>query len=328
MAIQNARGMVNPTTSTTEYFWKYADNATALAAQSALNTAEGFPLVVGSKTITNCMQLRSSGSVYMYEPHGVARPAGPSRVTVNSAGTETAAVDRMIDEGGDPFDVVLIGFGQSNGVGWGGTPDGGIDTSGGAFALDQSDGLVDAAEPIPAPVPINAVGFGAAFARAWIGAGKVASGRRLLLVQCSFGNTSILTDWSESCGKYQRQRQRLMRALDYPGNTLIAVLSQLGETDAIASVSGAAYSAAYDAAIAAFRAEFGSVPLIVGAPADDFTTGTASEIKAAIIDTPNRLAQCASASVTGLATSDGTHFTSAAYRTLGATYATALDTLI
>lgn len=348
------------------YRWDCGTSGAADTKKAAIDTALGYPRQpttsgphYGGTTLTSaCVQ---SGQ-YLSEIRGIAKPSGSTRIPRNSTTPQTdRVIDGVIGGSTDPFDIVIIP-GQSNAehrseaVG-----DLSADISD-AYqwrASAYADALsgerlvtkVSAAnEPIDhtSTASGSSIGWAAAFARAYI-TDTLAPGRRLLLVCSAIGGTSLVAsgqEWDPTAGRlgavtpdpgyaYATMISRATAAATeiiaaFPGSAVVGVCWLQGESDAGFSVAGATYSAALDALIAAVREDLGisDLPWVVGTIPDDYTSGTATAIRAAIADTPNRVAGTACVDNTGRATHDGTHFTAASLRLIGPDYAAALAGLL
>lgn len=227
------------------------------------------------------------------------------------------------------YDVILL-IGQSNMKGVRGPIDPVLDATDANVlqlgrAAPDTDTAILAEDPLEHIVPAsNTIGPGLTIGKHY--AADLSGNRKVLLVPCAEGSTGFVTgDWVQGGTNYNDAVTRCNTAmgLDIGGtNRLKAIHWQQGETDAQNSRTQAQYAADLDAMIADMRADItgasSTTPFIVGQLADPFSTGTATQIKAALADTPNRVAYTAFASATGLSVDvDNTHFLPAGYRGLG-----------
>lgn len=318
-------------------------------------TAPG-PHYGGTELTSACVQ---SGQ-YLSEIRGIAKPSGSTRIPRASTTPQTDRLVDGVDDSADPFDIVIIP-GQSNAMN---TSEGLGDLS--AYVSDgyqwrasvyrdalSGERLVtkvaEANEPIDHTGTAGGVqiGWAASFARAYI-TNTLASGRRLMLVGCAVSGTGILgggQQWDPTPGRagavnpdpgyaYATMITRATEAraelvAAFPGSAIVGVCWLQGEQD-IGSTQ-AEYAAAQDALIASVREDLGlpDLPWAVGGIADSFTSGNHAQIKAAIADTPNRVAHTAYINNVGRATHDGTHFTASSRDAeIGPDYAAALAGLL
>jgi len=176
----------------------------------------------------------------------------------------------------------------------------------------------------------NTVGMGMTIAKQYIADGKLAAGRKILLVPVAQGNTAFVTGFWRAAGSGDTQaiaRANAAMALSGGTNQFIGTAWHQGEGDR--SSSQATYSADLDALIARWRSS------ITGAANSPFIVGgllvggsqTTTAISAALADLPNRVAFTAFVDSTGLTSGgDNLHFDAASQRTFGARYYAALAT--
>jgi hypothetical protein len=333
--------------------WDCGTAGAATTAVNAINTALGYPRAPAAPgshwSGGNLAGGTAASGQFVTELLGVAKPAGSVRVPWGNA---TPITDRYIDE---TTKKKIAGIaGQSNARGYA-TRDPLIDIStarqwmSADTYLDTVSGEVLATKCGTANDPLDhgatgaatgTMGHAVAFARAYITAGILAGDEELMLVGGGANGTALVAiesgdsvaAWSRTGPQYVSFIARMTEALasSVAGSELQAVIWSQGERDAALSITQTAYAGALDSLIANMREDLSAPDLIfvITGLADDYTTGTASGIKAALADTPNRVANCVYVSAAGLATADGTHFTAAAYRTLGANIYTGLATLL
>ena len=154
---------------------------------------------------------------------------------------------------------------------------------------------------------------------------------KILFAAAAEGNTGLITatDWNKGDTNYEDAKDRTNTAMSYGTGTktLKSIFFHQGENDSAASQS--AYATALDQMIFDFRNDITGAtqetPFIVGQLAPNFT---ASGVKAALTDTPNRVLNTAFVDSTGLTDrGDNTHFDRASLRTLGSNYYTAFTGL-
>lgn len=159
---------------------------------------------------------------------------------------------------------------------------------------------------------------------------------RLILVPCADGGSSFSrNDWNEGNPAFEALVSRVNAVMALlPNPVLKGILWHQGETDAIDG-NVVLYPGLLDNLIVRLRdrihAAGSNTPFVVGGLSADWYTGTANfeAVQASIVDTPNRVGDCAYADSAGLAGSvgDEIHFDAAAIRTLGSRYYTALNSL-
>jgi hypothetical protein len=169
------------------------------------------------------------------------------------------------------------------------------------------------------------------------------AGRDIILVPCAKGGTGInitgdtLADgWQVGGGLYDAAIYRTNAAIAASGGTFTGIIWHQGERNVTEGTAQATYLADLVAVIAGFRAgitgALASTPLLLGemneayvaasAGSDDDGAGlNGRRIQAALRETPGTIAYSAVASAQGLPDKgDSTHFSGAAYRTLGTRY--------
>lgn len=156
-------------------------------------------------------------------------------------------------------------------------------------------------------------------------------GKKILIVSSAQGATGFVTgQWVPGGFNYDdffRRSNAVMAA--YPGSTIKALLWHQGESDAPFDTESE-YANFVDSFFADVRSGVtgasASTPIVTGELADDFVQanpGQFGQTNDAIIDTPNRVSNCAfvsSTTPTILPTYDGTHFTSLAQNDFGQRY--------
>lgn len=249
----------------------------------------------------------------------------PERLT----GAQIAALGRPAPTGYDVFVVA----GQSNTMSGAGLD---RDLDAPSDQIDQwlqGSYAARAVEPLDhVSKPSSSIGFAQKFAKDYIAAGKLAAGRKILLVPCAQSGTGFVTGhWTPAGVRYTDMLSRTNAAVaGLPDAVVKGLLWHHGESDV---GSSGTYAASLDTMIAGFRSGVtgaSNAKFVCGGLADAFVAanGTgATTVQAALSGVGGRVSGAAFASAAGLATSDGTHFTAAAQRTLGASYFTAYDTV-
>ena len=169
----------------------------------------------------------------------------------------------------DKFDILILA-GQSNaeGYGFGPTPDP-YQPDGRVFCLHKDGTLVQAAERVVR----NGVGTNLAlsFAREYLNSGRLAEGRRLLIVSAAVGGTGFRDGrWGLTDDLFLWMLEMARTALSLnPENRLVALLWHQGETDAIAGATRDEHYHNLSALVSAVRGTLGvpALPVIAG----DFT---------------------------------------------------------
>lgn len=166
----------------------------------------------------------------------------------------------------DKFDIIILA-GQSNaeGYGFGPTPDP-YQPDGRVFYLHRDGTLVQAAERVWR----NGVGTNLAlsFAREYLKSGRLAEGRRLLIVSAAVGGTGFLDGrWGMNDDLFLAMMEMTRTALALnPENRLVALLWHQGETDAICRATYEVHYGHLSALVRAVRETFGApaLPFIAG----------------------------------------------------------------
>lgn len=132
----------------------------------------------------------------------------------------------------DKFDVI-IQAGQSNSEGYGfGPTDAPYQPDGRIWYLNQDGTITLAAEKaVNNEIQSN---FGLSFAREYVGAGKLAEGRKLLIIRAAVGGTGFLDNrWKPADDLFLQMMNMIRTALALnPENRLVVLLWHQGETDA------------------------------------------------------------------------------------------------
>lgn len=141
------------------------------------------------------------------------------------------------------------------------------------------------------------------------------------LVQMAVGGTSITT-WNDGDTNHENAVTEVNQALAaYSNYSLEGGLWHQGEADD--ALTEASYASQLDAIISAWRSSLtgasASTPFVVGQIFADEGAGP----RAALADTPNRVAYTGFADIDSLTQFDGVHFDAASLRTLGERYYTA-----
>ena len=228
------------------------------------------------------------------------------------------------------YDVIPVG-GQSNPLGRYGPIDSVLDATDDRimqYGFD-SQTVSLASDPLDhQDETANTIGFGMSLAKAYIADGKLAAGRKILLVPVAKGNTAFSTGFWRAGGAGDVAAIARINAAMAQGsgtNALAFFAWHQGEGDRASTQS--VYAADLDALISRWRSD------ITGATNKPFLVGgllvggsqTTAGISAAIADTPNRVAYSAFVDSTGLTSGgDNLHFDAPSQRTLGGRYYSAL----
>lgn len=335
---------------------RFADNAAAIAFYDQDLTARGLPSGATTKsrpgppTGTDVIRLRDDNVAATALISG----ATPYTVTVAAAGTTSGEVaGRAVPASGSlpiagtteatqalPLWIVAV-IGQSNARGNSDTIDAADVATAQAYThpsvpsylpgrLWDAGAWESAADPLLNPAlsrNTGRIGFGSAAVRALITAGAVPSGYTPAIVMSGFNSTGFSDSrWRVGDDLYLDTIAAVENALaSVPGSVVGGFAWCQGEADE--SLTQVQYAAYLDAAIAGYRAALGSAPWITVGICDNLSSSW-DPIRAALADTPNRVANSAYVSTVGRATHDGLHYTRAAYLLIGADVATALEALL
>lgn len=263
------------------------------ANQVYLNDGAGDPLNTIAYSLNPdpfTIPLRDGGGMLK-----AADPVDPDDVATASW-TESADAEASEDPPG--YDVILL-VGQSNMAGFAGqaaspTLDPAADL---VFQLKQDNTIVPATEFLDHPSTPTSVGPGFPFARYYIRS-AMNRGRKVLLVPTAVFATPLVTltppTWNStvvgSLADLAIARANTAIAAE-EGSKLRAILWIQGGADATNNETQVDYANALDALIARFRTDITdavNVPFILSADPPEFSGGTMTQIRAALVDTPNR----------------------------------------
>lgn len=251
-------------------------------------------------------------------------PVAPGDVATASW-TESADAEASEDPPG--YDVILL-VGQSNIAGFAGqaaSPT--LDPAASlVFQLKQDNTIVPATEFLDHPSTPTSVGPGFPFARHYIRS-AMNRGRKVLLVPTGVFATHLVNatppTWNStvvgSLADLAIARANTAIAAE-EGSKLRAILWIQGGADATNGETQAAYAAALDALIADFRASItdaADVPFILSADPPEFVGGTMTQIRAALVDTPNRNTKTYYVAPPSNMAVASTHFTNVGARLIG-----------
>lgn len=232
-----------------------------------------------------------------------------------------------------PPSYVFLLAGQSNCVGRGETFDAALDTTSPLIRqVRQSNQLALATEPLDHVDPeAGDVGFGLAFGRAFV----AEYAADVIFVPCAQGGTGFpANNWNPGNGRYEQTMDRINYVLKSQVNSKFAgILWHQGESSASSSWTQSQHEVALDAMIDGMRDDIiaPEVPFILAGLSPDWYTGqsTREGIQAALVDTPNRISNCAYVSSDGLTgnVGDEIHIDAASQRILGTRYFVAWRTL-
>lgn len=202
---------------------------------------------------------------------------------------------------------IILPIGQSNMVGRG-TPDATLDFAVPEIYQYKQDGtIVLAVDPLDHAAPNGLFGPAMPFARHYVREG-LNRGRQVLLVPSAVGGTWLVNPSTASAGVGTWNPSVAGSLLDTaiaranaaiaaaPGSRIVAILWHQGESDAAVAESRTQteYQTQLDALIAKCRSQItgaANVPFIVGGMVPEYlTTGTATQIQAALSGTPARVA--------------------------------------
>jgi hypothetical protein len=201
------------------------------------------------------------------------------------------------------YDVHLW-IGQSNtnsGAGY----DAGIDVGDASVdQISQSRVVAQAAEPLPSTITFgsNRIGPALAFARDYYVPERLAPGRKVLIVHCGASGTGFTDNrWNPDNDLYNNAVGLLSYALKkFPNARVTGIFSSAGENEAEAGWTESQFADAYDAQFTAIRAHVGNVPVVVGGMVKSWVEEVGEtqrlDVRLAIADTPNRLANSGYAS--------------------------------
>lgn len=251
----------------------------------------------------------------------------------------TKVEDYLLDEieGSQAYDILLVA-GQSNtyyGTGY----NAGIDVTDSdvdEFAQDQS--ILLAAEPLDTFVGRTSgyIGPVMQFARDYVSDGRLASGRKLLIVHCGYGGTGFdgtsPTTWADSAGSLREQTIRRGQAAIglHVDNAVIGMIWVHGEND---QAAGGSYVTNYEANLVDLFSDFrtqiptaSDMPIVVGSmtgsSVDSVANGTAINAVHAAIGTTS--APAVYVDNTDMSPSD-IHFTAVNQRVIGSRMFTAWE---
>lgn len=253
-----------------------------------------------------------------------AAPADPDDVSTMAFTEEQDAASSLAPPG---YDVILLA-GQSNMAGFAGqaasaTLDPAIDK---VFMLKQDNTIVQASEFLDHPSTPTSVGPGLPFARHYIRA-ALNRGRKVLLVPTAVFATPLVSTtpptWNATVAGSLRdlavtRANTAIAAED--GSRIAAILWIQGGADATNNETQANYAAALDALIAYWRANIAgavAVPFVLSADPPEFVGGTITQIRAALVDTPNRNTKTWYVQPPSNMSVAATHFTNPGSRIIG-----------
>ncbi|WP_176428722.1 sialate O-acetylesterase [Nodularia sp. NIES-3585] len=241
--------------------------------------------------------------------------------------------ENLIEKSGVETDMNDIGFdvfiiaGQSNAVGRGKPIDNILDTSSNRVFQMPSQGpdkdmVIAAIDPLVHNGKIHpgTVGFGLTFAKLY--ADTIPNNRQVLLVPVANGGTGFVDNqWNPGNPSFNLAVQQSNLALTYPNSKLMGILWLQGETD-YKQINQ--YQSRLDAGLTALRnqiKEATNTPIILGMITDSSPAYTS--INNIIVDTPNRLLNCAIVTNEGLSANsvnDAIHYNAVSQRILGGRY--------
>lgn len=335
---------------------RFADNAAAIAFYDQDLTARGLPSGATTKsrpgppTGTDVIRLRDDNVAATALISG----ATPHTVTVAAAGTTSGEVAGRAVPASGSLPVagtveatqtqlwLIVAAGQSNCRGNSETIDaadisdavGWMHPTGASYlpsrlwlaalAWEAGD---DPLTNITGSKNTGKMGFLVAAARALIAAAAVPEGYTPAIVMCGVNSTGFADSrWRVGDDLYLATIAAAQNALaSVPGSVVGGYVWCQGEADE--SLTQVQYAAHLDAAIAGYRVAIGDAPWITVGICDNLSSSW-DPIRAALADTPNRIANSAYVSTVGRATHDGLHYTRAAYLLIGADVATELGALL
>lgn len=221
-------------------------------------------------------------------------------------------------------------LGQSNMIGRD-NDDGSVSHPAGVYQFTLTNGASAATKPLDHVNDIAGdIGLDVTFSIDF----KANQSQNLVFVPYAEGGTGFAgNNWNKGDALYEAAVASINNFTAKYGTSVFAILWHQGESDVVAA--SATYEADLDQFLSDIRSDLTgastSTPIVLGELAPEFVTAngaTGAAINAIIADTPNRVANTAVASASGLVTTDGTHFTVAGVKTLGERYAAALATLL
>ena len=204
----------------------------------------------------------------------------------------------------DKFDII-IQAGQSNAQGTSfGPTDAPYQPDGRVWYMNEDDTFSLAAEKVNG----NEVqgNFALPFAREYLNAGRLAEGRKLLILRAAIGGTGFLDNrWKLTDDLYLHMMEMIRTALALnPENRLVALLWHQGETDAVRGASFSVYYQHLRNLLDSVRTTFGvpELPFVAGDLVHDWKS-TNAEACAPVVDAIR--AVCRDCGHGGFAESDG-----------------------
>lgn len=197
--------------------------------------------------------------------------------------------------------------------------------------------IIEAVEPLPGLLtgasPPSGIGPGMAFAKALLA--TLPGSDTILLVPNAVGATTLTGHWNPggSSNLYTQAISRTNAAITAAGPEAVfgGFLWLQGESDALSGTTGATYQPLLDSLIAGMRAgvnDADTAPFFVLGMVPEFTSTTASQIRAVHAATPSRVTGTAYvAGPTGMNVGDDLHYSGAGQRILGASTFAAYDAL-
>ena len=229
---------------------------------------------------------------------------------------------------------IFVGAGQSNGY-LGDTINPAVDVSGGRTFMIKNNqtsaatlgDIAAANEPLANPNPyVTGIGHILPFARDFYIPGQLAPRPDVMLLPDYTADTGFSDNrWNPGDDLFLRLMAYIGLAIDMlPNSEFKALMWMQGEKEAVLGWTQAQYRTAFLAFAAAFRAEFGEIPIIVGGMRPGWVAvdpGTRSGVQAALADMPNQLYLCGyadpSASPAIGAVGTGIHYSAAEQRLFG-----------
>ena len=236
------------------------------------------------------------------------------------------------------YDIILL-LGQSNMTGQGSPIDPVLDAV--DSRIDQfgigSQSISPAADPldvINAEIP-DSLGLGLSLAKQYIADGRLATGRKILLVPASHGSTSFNSGFWRSGGTgyeaaVNSTNAAMQASLSEGVSCVVSMHLQLGESDMREGRTAQEFVADLEIFIDGMRSDVATAnsrtPFVFGGYTSNIGFPQAPQYLVELADLPNRKDYTAFIPTNDLSTQDSLHFDAVGLRTLGQRHAAAIAT--